>query len=71
MIGLWIYVVLMSLVTFFTVYEAIGYYKEYSKGKEKKDMLKFIIKILTLVALVILLVQLINWAISLPEFIRQ
>jgi len=71
MMGLWIYVGLMFLVTLLTVYEAVGYYREYSKGKEKKDMVKFIIKVLVLIALVILLVQLINWAIALPEFITQ
>lgn len=69
MVTLWIYVGLMVLLTLLTVYEAVGYYREYNKGREKKDMVKFIIKILVLIALVILLVQLINWAITLPQFV--
>lgn len=66
-----IYIVLMSLVTLLTVYEAIGYYREYTKGKEKKDMVKFIIKVLVLISLVILLTQLINWALALPAFVTS
>lgn len=68
---LWIYITLMSLVMLLTVYEAIGYYREYIKGKEKRDMVKFIIKVLVLIALVILLIQLINWALALPAFVTS
>lgn len=65
---IWVYVILMCLVTIFTVYESIGYYREYTQGKEKKDMIRFIIKILVLIILVALLIQLINWALTMPEF---
>ncbi|MEW6095939.1 MAG: hypothetical protein AB1567_05365 [bacterium] len=69
MVALWIYIVLMALVTLLTVYETVGYYREYARGKERKDMVKFIIKVLVLVSLVILLIQLIHWALNLPEFV--
>ncbi len=66
---LWIYIVLMGLVTLLTVYEAVGYYREYNKGKEKKDMVKFIIKVLVLIALIIILIQMINGALDMPTSI--
>ena len=71
MMDLWVYVVLMGLVTLLTIYEATGYYREYARGKEKKEMVKFILKVLVLVVLVILLIQMINLAIVLPEIVKS
>ncbi len=71
MMDLWVYVVLMGLVTLLTIYETIGYYKEYARGKEKKEMVRFILKVLVLIALVFLLIQMINLALVLPAGIAE
>ncbi|MFH1098122.1 MAG: hypothetical protein ABH886_01160 [Candidatus Desantisbacteria bacterium] len=56
----WLYVLLMFLVMLFSVYEAIGYYREYRRSKTKRDQVNFFLKIAVLGILVVLLVWMIN-----------
>lgn len=56
----WLYLLLMLLVMLFTVYETVGYYREYKKSRTKRDQLNFSLKIVILAILVVLFVWMIN-----------
>jgi hypothetical protein len=60
----WLYVLLMLLVMIFTVYETVGYYREYKRSKTKRDQLNFFLKIGVLIALIVLFVWMINQVID-------
>ncbi len=60
----WLYVLLMFLVMIFTVYETVGYYREYQRSKTKRDQLNFFLKIGVLVVLIVLFVWMINQVID-------
>ncbi|MBU0700102.1 hypothetical protein KKE26_02205 [bacterium] len=60
----WLYVLLMLLVMIFTVYETVGYYREYKRSKTKKDQMNFFLKIGVLLILVVLFIWMINQVID-------
>ncbi|MBI4778130.1 hypothetical protein HY792_04345 [Candidatus Desantisbacteria bacterium] len=60
----WLYVLLMLLVMIFTVYETVGYYREYKRSKTRRDQVNFFLKIGVLVVLIILFVWMINQVID-------
>ena len=60
----WLYVLLMFLVMIFTVYETVGYYREYKRSKTRRDQVNFFVKIGVLVVLIVLFVWMINQVID-------
>ncbi|MDI6780529.1 MAG: hypothetical protein QME49_00230 [bacterium] len=60
----WLYVLLMFLVMIFTVYETVGYYREYKRSKTRRDQVNFFLKIGVLVVLIVLFVWMINQVID-------
>lgn len=60
----WLYVLLMFLVMVFTVYETVGYYREYKRSKTRRDQINFFLKIGVLFILIVLFVWMINQVIE-------
>ncbi|MDI6703126.1 MAG: hypothetical protein QME40_00350 [bacterium] len=64
----WVYLLVIVLITIFTVYEWCIILQWYRKTKEKRNLRGLVKKGVMLIILILLMVKIANWAFTIPPF---